>query len=188
VYLPASEPEQVAGIRILASLGIPAAVDLADGPARWDLLADLATYALLGLVPRAPIEPFDHAWLCYRPDAFTNLGAVWFDDPTRYLHLDDDGRVSVSASERAAGRFLAESVTALAHPEDAPEYQAYVDRWRDLFLEAEGCAACEAWRICRGRFRGVSPDGGCRSFLSELMAVVEQRQAQPAGKAPTWQP
>jgi hypothetical protein len=189
VYLPADTADGFTAVRLLSSLGVPTAVDFSHGPPRWDLASDLATYALLGLVPHAPIEPFQFLTARYRPAEFTDFGSVLFDDPARYLHLDEVGRVAVSAAELTAGEFIADHPAAMGDPEEIPAHRAYVNRWRSSFLRLDGCAICQAWRICRGRFAsGASQDQGCRAFFSELMGLVEQRQALGSPGQETWQP
>lgn len=189
VYLPAGRAESFTAIRILSSLGVETAVDFFDDPPLWELASDLAGYALLGLAPRAPIEPFQLLSTQYRPDGATDFGAVYFDDPSRYLHLDESGRVAVSAAELAAGRFLAEDAALPEKPEDAPGYSTYVNRWRSIFLEPDGCAYCEGWRVCRGRYASQARhDQSCRGFFSELMDLVEQKQALKTGEKVTWRP
>ena len=189
VYLPASLPGNYTGARILSSLGIPVTVSFGGGTVDWDLLGDLATYALFGLVRHAPIEPFTFLAERYQPGQRTDFAAVYFDDPARFLHLDAGGRVFITRRDQKLGRELAGDIFDLGAPGENPEYLRRTEAWRETFLEPQGCAWCEGWRICLGKFSATSADGGCRRFFTDLLSSVEQRQSLKAPqKQEPWQP
>lgn len=189
VYLSCDRPENLVGLRILSSLGIHSAAVFAPGrPKDWQALADLMTYAVLERVPHAPMEPFAFIASRYDPFAYLEWGALNFDDPRHFLHLDGQGRVALSAAELGEGRFIAAS---LGVPEDFPAIRARAQAWRRFFLDNHPCASCGGWKICLGKFAADLPKNpGCVEFFLEMLEVARQykeRQA-PAAEGGIWQP
>lgn len=186
VYLNA---DNLIGARQLASLGIPVCITF-DAAPDWDALADLMTYALLGLVSHAPVDPFstiaDGHRLASRGE---DWGRVWFDDPARFLHLDASGRIALSQCDLEAGAFLADDPSKLDSPEIARAARVRSEAWRDLFAEDHFCARCPGWRLCRARCRHdkTEPDG-CQAFFAEMAEVLERRRNTSQKPAAKWQP
>lgn len=178
VFLPLEKEENYLSLRILSSLCIRTTIVFGGRDIDWETLSDLVTYALLGKVPHAGIEPFHHIAETYAADRRTEIGTVYFDDPSRYLHLDDRGNVSLTSGDLSAGRFIAESISDLPDLENCPAYLERLDTWKDSLLQGADCACCEGWRICLGRFssrRNHSP--GCKRFFTEFIELVEQYQS-----------
>lgn len=179
IYLP-STPDNLVALRLLSSLGVPSCATFDSVTPDWEALADLATYALLGRVPHAAIDPFETIADRYRPEGRTDWHTVHFADPSAYLHLDDDGRVALSHEEMLAGTFIADDVEAL--PEDLNACAPFVERtkaWRKFFLDDHFCASCNAWRLCQGSFaKSAETDRGCASFFGEFLSVIEESRAQ----------
>lgn len=176
VYLSTREPENVTNVRVLASLGVACAVVI-EQPVDWDALADLATYALLGLRSRGSIEPMHYLARNYVARHRTDFGAIYFDDPKNLLHVDDQGRVALSHRELLRGDVVLQSVDELSGLECVEAYQERIYGWQRHFLDADACACCPGWRICLGRYLG-SGSSGCASFFEELLDLVEQYQAR----------
>jgi hypothetical protein len=193
VTLPATRPDNVVALRLLSSLGVAGCAGLEGAPPDWAALTDLMTYALLGSVPHAPIDPFDHIGDHYEPDRATEWGATRFADPRCYLHLDAGGRVALTREELLAGTVIAD-VADLDDDLDLashPALRARDARRLDLFERDHPCARCPGWRVCLGTFaasRAAAP--GCTDFFVELMDVVDRRRAQRArDQEPTrWRP
>ena len=189
VYLPARNNDNLSGLRILASVGVPGCITFEEGGIDWDALADLMTYAVLGLLPHAPIDPFVYIAEHYDPLQYTEWGSVWFDDPKKFLHLDNQGRVALSQEELMAGRFIAEDILELENPLSCQGYVEKITAWRSAFREDHDCSRCPGWRVCLGRFAANGePLAGCTTFFSEMMEVAEQYQAQRAEANSIWQP
>lgn len=192
VYLPAGDAQSLLAHRILSSLQIATALVFEDAAPDWEAVLDLLHYAAYGLVPHAPIDPFDHVIEHYRPDAITDFGAVYFDDPSRFVHLDARGRVALRRRDVTAARFidfaLQDSVL-----EDHIAYQADRDSWRAAFLKQDGCACCPAWRVCQGKFSvpGVvtaAQERSCRSVFIELMDAADNHRTQREKARQLWRP
>lgn len=194
VFLPAGRAENITALRILASLGVECAA-LLDGEVDWELLTDLMTYALLGLVPHASIEPFQELATRYDPQRRTDYAAIYFDDPRRYLHLDREGRVALSRADLRGGRFVLQRPEEIDTIDEQPAYRAQLEAWREVFLQPDGCACCPGWRVCLGKFPAAAAsaasagsDAPCRAFFTEVLDVVEQHRAQADKSKQVWRP
>jgi hypothetical protein len=188
VFLP-SDARNLAGARQLASLGIPVCLTF-DSTPDWDALADLMTYALLGLVPHAPVDPFHTIAEVYRQTSRgEDWGRVWFDDPARYLHLDAAGRVALSRRDLEAGKFITDVPFQLDSPDVTRAIRQGREAWRDRFAEDHFCARCPSWRLCRARFcEGKAEPDGCQAFFSEMAEVLDRRRNTSPKPAAKWQP
>jgi hypothetical protein len=104
IHLPTEGTGNMAGLRILSSLGIPCAAIIAREEQDWDAIADLATYAVLGPIPRAPIEPFTHMALSGEPFPFIDWDFPCFAGSRRFVRIHDGGALAASgARTRPAG-------------------------------------------------------------------------------------
>jgi hypothetical protein len=192
VYLPCDK-ENFTAARLLSSVGINTAIVFDEDTAPdWDALADLMTYALIGIVPHAPIEPFQTmANACRQGPRGEDWGRVYFDDPSRYVHIDAMGRVALSHRELLARDFVTDDLSGLDSLEIRKAIDDRGEMWKTLFLENHFCAHCGGWRLCRGKFSaGKAKPDGCTEFFDEMMDVVEQhhnklRSGKSGGK---WQP
>ncbi len=177
VMLSTDDPQVYVHTRILASLGVSCGLWFGREAPDWERLIDLGTYALLGQVPHGPIEPFDTLARKYQAHQMTDWSEVYYDDPTKYLHVDREGRVALTSSELEAERFLAEAVEQLSDIDAHPGFVAWQNRWKAHFLQPDGCGWCSGWRVCLGRHAQVAgPE--CTEFYSELISVVEKHKAR----------
>ena len=178
IYLPWRK-ENLIGLQILASVGLPCGLGFADNEPDWDSLADLMTYSLLGRIPHAPIEPFAYIAENYKPFEYTDWGSVYFDDPAKFLHLETSGRVAMSNRELLDGYFVAQDVSEIDTPEVLAAITAKQNVWRQAFFSMSPCSVCQGWRVCLGRLaQHNGGTTGCSAFSGELMDVVEQFQTQ----------
>jgi hypothetical protein len=179
VYLPAANRENLTDSRVLASLGITCCLVFGNAPPHWEALADLMTYAVFGINPHAPVEPFNYLADHYRPGADVDWGVVYFDGPAEFLHLDAGGRMALSQRELLSGAFIAEHISILKNPLENENYRKGLSARRELFLNDHPCIACEGWKVCLGRF---GADGkqrtGCSTFAADMLAELEQYRIQ----------
>jgi len=191
VYLPCDEGGLV-GARLLASLGIPTGIVFDKVPRPdWEALADLMTYALLGMAAHAPIEPFQTMADCCRQGRSEDWGRAIFDDPSSYLHIDAMGRTALSRRELIAGEFVAQDLSELDTPVVAKAVANRRDAWQKLFLDNHFCARCGGWRLCRGRFAdGRDEPDDCGEFFQDMMDVIEQscKNLGPQQPVEKWRP
>jgi hypothetical protein len=186
VALPSDDLASYRDLRIMASLGLTCVVDFRP-TVHWDELADLMTYALLSPVPHGSVSPFHDVADAYAPRQRTDFGRVYFEDPAVYLHVDRQGRVALTAAALAAGQFIAQDAAGLTDVEALPAYREHAERWRQVFLAKDGCAACAGWRVCLAKF--APPQGpGCSEFFTELMDVVERQQRVARPRKTVWRP
>jgi hypothetical protein len=189
IVLAADVPGNLTALRILASLGVACVAGPGKGPIAWDEFSELATYALVGIVPHAPIEPFDTLAAQYDPNRRTDLRRVWFDDVTRFVHMDGSGRFALTASDLAAGRYAGLTPEELDGFDATEAYRDRLEAWRLVFLQKDGCASCPGWRICLGTFESSASNGaGCRKAFSEILDLIEGRQTgNSKGSRTLWQ-
>lgn len=191
VYLPGGQTGNLGNLRILSSVGIHAGAILKQVGTDWEYLADLATYTLLVRAPHAAIEPFSFISANYRAGCNLDWGAVFFDDPRHFLHLDVHGRVALSPAELAEQRFAAANLAEIGSPEEFPPIRERARSWRTYFENNHPCAFCAGWRICLGKFSAdLGKNAGCADFFTELLELVRQHrilQIAPQERPP-WRP
>jgi hypothetical protein len=191
VYLPCDHPDNLAGLRILSSVGIACCADFRTGGKDWEALADLATYAVLERAPHAAMEPFAFMAANYYAVDHLDWGRVCFDAPSHFLHLDGEGRVALSQAELAEGRFVAHGLDAIEAADKFPPIRERLRAWRHFFIDRHPCAVCAGWRMCRGKFSDDRPENaGCAEFFGEMIGLARRHMAlQVAPEARrVWQP
>ncbi|MBF0465763.1 MAG: hypothetical protein HQK88_09965 [Nitrospirae bacterium] len=148
VFLPESDSETFSGLRILSSLGIACGIVFDRKNPDWESVNDLMHYAVYGMVSRGQIEPFGYLLLNYERGKYIDYGAVYFNDPERYFHISSFGILSLF-HERLLSR-------------------------EDFFLKPEGCAYCQGWRICLGKFPDSSNQKyGCQKLFVDVLEAAE---------------
>jgi hypothetical protein len=178
VYLPCDRAENVAGLRILSSVGIRTCAVIGSGKTDWEALADLMTYAILEPVPHAAIEPFAAIAAGYDPQAWLDWGGAQFEDPSRFLHVDLQGRIALSRAELEESKFIAQDRSELSAEAEHPAVRERLDARRRMFAENHPCASCAGWKVCLGKFAATAAgDRGCEALFAEAMDAALQRQA-----------
>lgn len=183
VYVPASTAENLAGIRILSSLGLAAAA-IIDRSADWSGCADLCTYALLGTAPHAPIDPFARLAEYYRETGINRLTAALFEDPSDTFHVNEKGAVARTAGELARGEFVAPNIERFLAAPPEPSDSAL-----GLLAQNSSCAFCPALSVCLGT---VADPANCpneaKEFFADLLDAVEQsKDLNRRGRRTLWQ-
>lgn len=175
VYLSADDPGNLTALRILSSVNVRCAAVIGErGPADWEALADLMTYALATTAPHASIEPFSTIAGGYGSDAWIEWGPVFFDDPKDFLHLDADGRIALSRRELLDGHFIGDDIGRLDEVVRSGAYRRRIDVRSRLFLEYHPCSRCPGWRLCMGRLSQNGADkSACMAFTAEMTALLD---------------
>ncbi len=186
VYLPTRNDAEFAAVRILSSLGVSTAVSISPGT-NWECMADLMTYAYLGLAPHAPIEPFACIERSYQMTGYTRFQSVYFNDPERFLYVDADGRAAFTREHLQRDDFFADNFEAVTTLAERDDYQKCIRSWDRHFLETAGCAYCKAFRVCLGTAKGAE-ESGCSAFFEGVMEIVEQQKLRESTKRALWQP
>ena len=190
IYLPCDNADNLTSLRILSSVGIHTCADFKERDPDWESLADLAAYAILGQTPHAGIEPFAHILVNYDPSQYLDWGRVVFDDPARFLHLDEDGRVALSRAELDRNRFVG-NLNEIEAPEEFPPIRERNLSWRNYFINNHPCASCAGWKVCLGKFSGsIRDNAGCSRFFTEMLDLVCRRRSLDAAREEhrVWQP
>jgi hypothetical protein len=188
VYLPCDLAANITALKILSSLGVQTCALFGSGLEDWESLGDLMTYAVLGLFPHAPIEPFYFIADNYEAGDYLDWGALYFDDPKRFLHLDGDGRVALSRAELEKGHFIAES---LAECDVVAAARERTRAWTPYFLNNHFCSQCPGWKVCLGKFSALLPEGrGCSEMFAAMVEVARhyKRLKTPPSEMQVWRP
>lgn len=186
VYLPLSGSTTLRDARILASLGVPAALCWDAPNIDWDGLEDLLAYAAFGKLPHADIEPFSYVISSYSTRGLVDFGAVYFDEPARYLHVSREGKLAHTSADLREGRFFADG-EALADLPPVDRQEDARDRTDHFFLDRDGCASCAGFRVCLGKFPGEREKSpGCGQLFSKLVDIAEGHSRKDTGGL--WQP
>lgn len=174
IFLPSSEGKTCINLHILSSLKICCGIHLDQGGVDWEQVNDLMHYALYSKTNHAPIEPFYYVAQNYHPRKYLDFNSVYFNDPSKYLHVNSQEQIAFTEEELSQGQFFAEGLESLAGMNDHEEYQKRLRAWQDYFLDLGECSSCEAWRICLGKFaESVKQTAPCKKFFSELMGASE---------------
>ncbi|MBI2387602.1 MAG: hypothetical protein HYV14_16570 [Elusimicrobia bacterium] len=178
VFSPAS-PEGIRESRILASLGIDCGLTFEAEELDWDALDDLMHYSVYGRAGRGTIEPFHHVMSHYDPRTPMDFDSVYFENPRRYLHIDENENIALNHAALLRGEFIAQGVSSLGSISQNDEYQAALAVWQEPFLQRSACAFCPAWRICLGKFAGRrGEDAGCRTLFSNLLDAADSHRTR----------
>lgn len=191
VYLPCDQAANITALKILSSLGVQTCALFGRGHEDWESLSDLMTYAVLGLFPHAPIEPFSFIANNYEAGDYLDWCALYFDDPKRFLHLDGDGRVALSGAEREKGHFIAESLAECDVVSGLPAIRERTRAWTTYFLNNHFCSQCSGWKLCLGKFSALLPEGrGCSEMFAATVEVARQykRLKAPPSEMQVWRP
>ncbi len=183
VYVPASTAENLAGIRILSSLGLASAA-IIDRFADWGGCADLCTYALLGTTPHAPIDPFARLAEHYNEAGINRLTTAMFEDPSGTFHVNENGALARTAADLARGEFVAPSIERFFAAPPEP-----LDSALGLLAQNSSCAICSALAVCLGT---VADPANCpneaKEFFADLLDAVEQsKDLSRRGRHMLWQ-
>ncbi len=188
IYLSANNDENLTAARILSSLGVETAIVFDKPQVNWDLLRDLAAYAIYNMAAHADIAPFGYLKDRYSPVKQINFGSIYFNDPEFYLHLNNVGRVALSQEKCDKGEFITKDLSELATIRDNIKYLRAIEQWREHFLSFDKCSCCPAWKICMGNFQVNEDDYKCRDFFLEIMGAIETMSSRIVEKKIVWQP
>jgi hypothetical protein len=174
-FLSADDPETPVSLKILASLGFSCGLFFGAKAPDWDLLNDLMHYVYYSRVYHySPIEPFNHIEKRYDPTRRTTIDEVYFDDPARYLHIDKEGNLALTAKLLKDGVFTGKGVETIPSVIESAEYRRHNTAWQEHMLKRDACSFCPSFRICSGRFAAsMTQSPGCREFFQDVLDGVE---------------
>jgi radical SAM protein with 4Fe4S-binding SPASM domain len=169
-FLHPETEQNYSGIQILSSLGIYSGIVINEN-ADWEKLEDLMYYALLGRATHAPIEPFQYVYDLYVDNAMVDYGTVYFNNPSRFLYVDESGKIAFSKNDLQTQSFFLNDISELANLEKNVLYKQKIKTWQSFFYEPTQCASCAAWRICLGKFVSLE-EKQCQSFIEEWLDIL----------------
>jgi hypothetical protein len=179
IFLPVHNQKNLTDVRILSSLGIMCGIYFEDTvkPVNWYLIDDLLCYDVYGRAEHAPIEPFFYAVSHYDPREPLFFTTPYFDNPTQFLHIDEDFHIALSRGLLENGDYFASGAEALDHIEEDEHYREALRRDENYFIENRRCAYCPAWRMCRGYFESYcKKDENCLQFFNDVLEAVEYKR------------
>ncbi|MFB3886404.1 MAG: hypothetical protein ACE144_14360 [Thermodesulfobacteriota bacterium] len=181
VMLAEEMPGTRRDLKILSSLFVPCGITFGNRRPDWESLGDLLSYSVYTKAPHAPIQPFHFVISNYDVQKRIDFAGVYFEDSSRFLHIDTEGSIALSRKELERREFISKDLGQLDHIENHPSYHRRLESWREFFLKPDGCAYCPGWRICLGKFE-ESPDkeSGCMKLFDEWMEAAEYYQEERA--------
>ena len=192
IFLNTDNKENFTSLHILSSLGIDCGVYFGDNEKiDWDSMNDLMTYSVYGKVGHGTIEPFYYTVSRYNPANLTDYSMVYFDNPRQYLHIDKAQNIALTASHLKEGKYITQGLTNLNQPDINDKIEDYLLSWQEFFLKEDGCAYCQGWRVCMGKFSETYiKNQGCRQFFVDIMDAADHfLQVQQKNKRKElWQP
>jgi len=174
IFLSSQHEFNYTALRILSSLSINCGLYFNGGVLHWDRMNDLMHFAIYGRARHAPVEPFD--WLAshYMPAAYTEYSAVYFDDPSRYIHINEKEQIALTGLDLSKGNFIGEGIEALESIEENRKYTDWFSRRYDTMLGMNECAFCPAFRICLARFSYLrNKKKTCKIFFTDLQDAAD---------------
>ena len=175
IYLSSENIANYTNLHILASLGIDCGINFVENEKiNWESLNDLMTYAIYGKVNHASIEPFNFIASHYNPGQLTDFSSVYFENPHAYLHIDKDENIAMTSSDLKKGKYICSGIQSFHQIHENEKYKEAVHSWQEFFLKTEGCAYCQAWRVCLGKFaESFEKNQGCRPFFVDMMDAAD---------------
>ncbi len=191
VFLSTDEKANFTNLHILASLGVDCGIYFGEKPVDWESMHDLLSYAIYSKVGHGSIEPFHYLVSAYHPHRFTEFNTIYFNNPERYLHIDEDENIALNAVDLKEKKFISKGLENIQKISDDETYYDKLFEWQTHFQDIAGCSVCPAWRVCLGKFSDqVKDNPGCTKFFEELMDGADfflARQNQSKNKE-LWQP
>jgi radical SAM protein with 4Fe4S-binding SPASM domain len=175
IFLSSDSESNYTNLHILASLGIDCGIYFADKEKiNWESLNDLMTYSVYGKVNHASIEPFNFLASHYNPGQMTDFSSVYFENPQMYLHIDANENIALTSEDLKNENFVLQGLDKLNQVFDNEKFQETIHSWQQYFLQKEGCAYCQAWRVCMGKFsESYEKNQGCRQFFADMMDAAD---------------
>jgi hypothetical protein len=170
IFLSSQHDFNYTGLRILSSLNINCGIYFNGGPLNWDLMNDLMHYAIYGRARHATVEPFD--WLAshYDPTEYIDYNIVYFNNPTKYLHINEKEQIALTETDLLNGNFIEEGIESLDNIYENSKYVDFINFRYDIMLQMNECAFCPAFRICLAKFQNLkNKKDTCKAFFSDFL-------------------
>jgi hypothetical protein len=174
VFLSSQNDYNFTGLRILASLHVGCGLYFNEEPYNWELLNDLMHYAIYGRTKHAPIEPFTWIASQYEPTGYTDYNTVYFNNPVRYLHLNEDEQIALTEMDLLNNNFIDEGILSVDTIHENGKYIDSLNSRYEIMLQMNECAFCPAFRICLAKFPNLpEKNNTCKTFFSDLLDAAD---------------
>ncbi|NTW32213.1 MAG: hypothetical protein HGB12_06260 [Bacteroidetes bacterium] len=174
IFLNTDFKENFTNIHILASLGIDCGVFFGENNLDWEALNDLMTYSVYSKAHHATIEPFHFIINNYNPTRTTDFSSVYFNNPYTYLHIDSEENIAITKNDLIEGKYIASGINLIPDISENEKYKEALHSWQEFFLQENGCAFCQAWRVCMGKFStSIKDNPGCSKFFVDMMEAAD---------------
>ncbi len=174
LFLTSDNKKNISDLQIISSLGVDCGLYFGNQTINWDSINDLMHYNVYGKMRHGTIEPFQYIVTQYQPQQYTDFGSVYFENPQRYVHISDEGKIGLSSNDLKQEKFVTETISELESITENANYQHYKKRWQEFFQQNDGCSYCPSWRVCLGKFdyqRVANPK--CAELFSDCMEAAE---------------
>jgi hypothetical protein len=174
IFLSSQNDFNFIGLRILSSLNISCGLHFSEVPFSWDSINDLMHYAIYTRTKHAPIEPFN--WLAsnYEPTGYTDFNIVYFNNPARYLHVNENEQIALTREDMLNNIFIAEGIKSLDSIHENINYLDFFNHRYNIMLQMNECAFCPAFRICLAKYPNLlNKKETCKVFFSDLLEAAD---------------
>jgi hypothetical protein len=189
IFLSAHNAANYTALHILSSFQISCGLYFEDQPLNWELLNDLMQYEIYSRTRHAPIEPFNWLATHYEPTEYTDYNIIYFNSPAKYLHLNEKGKIALTAKDLSDKNFLSDSVESLDNLSIEEGSDEVVRKRYETMLKMNECAFCEAFRICLAKFEHLTDKkNNCMRFFADFLDAADYYyHARHNNNYPIWQ-
>ncbi|MBN2519421.1 MAG: hypothetical protein JXB17_02855 [Bacteroidales bacterium] len=174
IFLSSQYEFNFTGLRILSSLNIACGIYFNEEPQNWDLINDLMHYAIYSNATHAPIEPFNWVALNYQSTEYIDYSVVYFNNPTKYLHLNDKEQIALTAEDLVKGNYIDQGIKSLNSINKNRKYIHAENSRYETMLQMNECAFCNAFRICLAKFPSLTnKNETCKLFFSDFLDAAD---------------
>ncbi|MBN1597077.1 MAG: hypothetical protein JW894_02185 [Bacteroidales bacterium] len=161
-------------LRILSSLRLSCGLHLTGKDCNWEMVNDLMHFTMYGRIRHAPIEPFDWIVSHYEPTGYTDFSFVYFNNPVKYLHINEKEQIALTEDDMRNNHFIAEDARSVDTIKENEEYQDFLNKRYEIMMQMTDCAFCPAFRVCLGKYKDLhDKNNKCKSFFSDLMEAAD---------------
>lgn len=176
LYLSSLFETNYTDIQILSSLHLHTGIFFQNNVVYWENFKDLMYYFLFSKTHHAPIDPFELMVRKYDYNTLFDLSYLYFDDPKKYIYLDENFNIFLSHSELCESKSISNGIENLKNIENNKAYNDRITKWQNYFISLRFCSSCPAWRICGGKFdEGNKGDYECSVILTEFLNTIEDK-------------
>ena len=158
IYLSSKSEKVYTELKIMASTGIDCGLWI-DGPLDDEKFMDLASYNFMSPVKHASIEPFDNILRNLYSEKHDNFDAVYFNDKTKFIYLDNYSNLSV--------------LDMTDDEEFEHDVQSKMECHYKHFLNLDKCSKCQAYKICNHKLENLLSN--CENTMEEVYEYAEMR-------------